>query len=171
VFGPGCNQGLSDLGARHHSGMHRKSMESEADIRLDEMSKLIMIRWMPVFLLLTACATHRANYSYSELGGDTPVTAGPGKGDPIAMVEGKERGFVWTSCKDLSKVALKKLTQQARAKGGDSVAEVRWESGGGSKPSCRKRWGYIFLPVMLFTPAFAVSQADGVAYKSKPPAK
>ena len=128
-----------------------------------------MNRALPIlsFLLLTSCATHHAHYSYADFGDETPVSTAAVKGDPVAMVEGKEGGYVWTSCTEQSRAAVRKLIQQTRAKGGNAVAEVKWKAGGGKTPSCRKRWGYVLLPILLFTPAFSSAQVEGVAYKTK----
>lgn len=116
--------------------------------------------------LIGACSTHKAHFNYSDFKSDMPIKAGSQDGEEVGAVEGSRGGYVWTSCNDQAREAVRELISNARAKGGNAIGNIKWRTGGTSEPTCKKSWGFVLIWPFLFTPLFASSHADATAYKT-----
>lgn len=117
-------------------------------------------------LLIGACTTHKAHFNYSEFKSEMPITAGSQNGEEVGAVEGSQGGFVWTTCDDQARDAVRKLISSARAKGGNAIGNIKWRAGGTSDPTCKRSWGFVLIWPFLFTPLFSSSHVDATAYKT-----
>lgn len=125
----------------------------------------ISVTLIAMSFAVAACSTHKANFSYSEFKSEMPIKAGSFNGEEVGAVEGSQGGFVWTSCNEQARAAVQDLIANARAKGGNAIGNIKWRANGSSDPSCKKSWGFVLIWPFMFTPLFASSHADGIAYK------
>lgn len=64
--------------------------------------------------------------------------------DDFGPVFSSVSGHAWDSCSGLAHQAIKEVVAEAKAKGGNSVVNVRWAKGDHSTPvpHCVNRWGW-----------------------------
>lgn len=130
------------------------------------MTKNILALGVAALFTLSACSTTKAHFGYNEFKGDMPISSGNQSGEELGAVEGSKGGFVWTSCDEQARDAVRELIANTRYKGGNAVGNVKWRADGTSAPTCKKSWGFVLVWPFLFTPLFASSHVDGTAYKT-----
>jgi hypothetical protein len=128
--------------------------------------KQILTALIAMSFLIGACSTHKANFSYSEFKSDMPIIAGSQDGEEVGSVEGSKGGFLWTSCNQQARDAVRYLISNARAKGANAIGNIKWRAAGTSNPTCKKSWGFVLILPFMLTPLFASSHADATAYKT-----
>lgn len=128
-------------------------------------AKQVLTILVATSFLIGACTTHKAHFNYSDFKSEMPVTAGSQNGEEVGAVEGSQGGFVWTTCRDQARDAVRKLIANARAKGGNAIGNIKWRADGTSNPTCKRSWGFVLIWPFLLTPLFASSHVDATAYK------
>ncbi len=116
-----------------------------------------------ISLLSTACTTTTAQLNYGQLGVFSDSNVGNHEYKEIGPVSTETNGWLWTECDKLTRRAVRELLAKSKARGGNTVYDIRFKTAAGkrvSEPSCVQEWGW--FAAVYTIPYYALPFAQDV---------